>query len=127
MTNIVLYNPEVHKEQLKQWYKDWKLSPNVVEYLPKIGVIAEEVCAVFLYQTDAPVCFVDNFISNKFADKEIKDKCLDQISEIICHIAAEQGYKFVMASTRQKAVVERSARHNWAEIGKNYTCIMRRL
>ncbi len=127
MNKIVSYQPELHKEQLMQWAKQWGWHPEVLEMFPPTGLIIENVCCAFLYETNSNVCIIEGFISNKEADKSIKDKCLDDIVKALMVIGKEKGFKYIKYDTRHQVVVDRGIRLGFKLLPYSYQALHRSL
>lgn len=122
-TIISIYNPETHQEQLLKWIEQWGLKPSILDMLPSYGLIIEDICAVFLYETNSKVCFMDYFISNKDKPKQLTDSGLDLISHVLFQQARQKGYKYIVGNTKHKAVADRSLRHGFTvSEPKYYIC-----
>ncbi len=125
--NVLMYQPDKHKDQLIKWYKQWDWSLDVLEMMPTTGLIVEGVCAVFLYETNSNICFIESFISNKDVDSEVKNDSLDKMIEVLLHMAKEKGFKYIKGDTRYPKVEERAVKHGFKVAPYNYHAFFRSL
>lgn len=127
MNKIVSYQPELHKEMLMQWAKQWGWNETVIDILPTTGLIIEGVCATFLYETNSNMCFMEGFICNKEADREVREVCLDRIVDALLLLGREKGYKYIKGDTRYQAVVDRGLKHGFKLTPYTYQALYRSL
>ena len=111
------YQPSVHDLQLSSWFEQWNIATNITDLLPKTGFIVDGVCAIFLYETNSKVCFIDGFISNKLASEEVKEKALDQVVLAAIDQAKADGFKKIVAQTRIAKVIERAEHFGFQPLG----------
>ena len=90
----------------------WALEGYNVDYsedqFPKTGFIVDGVAAYFLYSTDSSVCFLENMISNKAADRMDKHLALNLIIDAILKEAADLGFKIAYGTTDIPSVIYRA-------------------
>lgn len=115
--SVQVYTDE-EEHQLIHWYKQWELDTKVIDLLPKTGWIINNVGAIFLYETNSKVAFLDGFISNKRVKKEYLTIALDKLVRAACKHADEKGFKMISATTILPAVVERSKKFGFKVTGK---------
>ena len=127
MNNITLYQPEKHKEMLMIWAKQWGWNETVIDMFPTTGLIVEDVCCAFLYETNSKVCIIEGFICNKEVKKELRDKSLDQVVDAIMLMGRAKGYKYIKYDTRHQAVVDRGLKHGFKLTPYTYQALYRSL
>lgn len=110
MFRVVSVNLEQDYPDLEKWWKDWGWPPFPKEFLPQ-GVMVkygdDKVCAVFLYETNTPICWVENYISNKVLPKEVRDEGLNLLIETALEIAKDKGFKVVMSAVKHNNLSKR--------------------
>lgn len=99
---------------IKKWGADWG-ADYVEDQFPNTGFIVDGVAAYFLYSTDSNVCWLENMISNKFAEPLARARALDLLVDAILNEARELGFTVAYATTNIIAVAKR-ARQNGAAI-----------
>lgn len=118
MNQVKYYDSTIHESQLRNWIEQWKMDPNVVEYLPTTGFIIEGVCAIFLYLTNSPICYIEGFISNKQVSDSKRDQCLDAVVAQAINFASDKGFKRMLAITQLPAVSNRAEKLGFHMQGK---------
>ena len=101
-----LFSPKEDYDTIVKWWESWGWPILPLELLSKFGIIAslgdEDICAVWLYQTDSKFCWVDWYVSNKeISRKERKDGLLFLIKEAI-KLAKEMGFYVIFSSISDK-------------------------
>ena len=127
INKVVFYQPELHKEQLMMWAKQWGINQEVIDLLPTTGLIIEGICTAFLYETNSSLCMMEGFISNKEIDKELRDKALDEIVLALFDLAKLKGFKYMKGDTRYQTVVDRGVRLGFTLSPHSYQSLYRRL
>lgn len=107
MTNISIYNAEKHNEMIMKWHAGWNISPP--PFLPTTGLVIEDQAAIFWYETNSPLCLVDNFISNPLNN----NADLDKLIEVMLHVVKEKGFKMMLGTTRFEHVLQRAEKHGF--------------
>lgn len=97
-------------EQISQWALDYDTIYDE-EQFPSVGFIVDGLAAYFLYQTDSKVCFLENLIANKSADKISREKAIELVINEILKEAEIRGYKVAYATTGLSAVIVRAMTH----------------
>ena len=127
MNNVVYYQAHKHLEQLQQWYNDWKISLDVIDMLPTTGLIIEDICALFLYETNSYTCFLESFIVNPKVPKADRKKYFNQIGEVMIHMAKESGYRYMKCDTRYETVENQLKEFGFNTTNHNYHSLFRSL
>jgi hypothetical protein len=98
-------------ETVKGWAQAGYDTEYTAEQFPKTGFIVPDIAALFLYSTDSTVCFLENMISNREADKEEKSKALDLLISKAFSAAKEKGFSVAYATTGNLSVIVRAMKH----------------
>lgn len=127
MIQLKTYEPEKHEEMLKTWLDQWKLSHKVIDILPTTGWIIEDIAALFVYETNSKICFIECMISNKKMDKEVVNHALDILVKSTIINMRGKGYKYIGANTTYKSVVDRAKKHGFTVNPESYSYFARAL
>lgn len=112
--------------QICNWAQTGYDTEYCLDFFPKTGLIVDGIAAIFLYSTDSKVCFLENMISNREADKEQKDIALDLLLESAFKKAKDLGFRVVYASTNNTKVIVRAFKHGCSADFK-YTLLTKHL
>lgn len=96
-------------EEIESWGKQWD-TRYIKSQLPPTGLIVPGLCAYFMYETNSSVCFLENLISNRSADKELVAKALEEIVPALFKMAKDKGYTVAYACTDNPEVIKRALR-----------------
>lgn len=124
---VSVYDPVKHVGQLLQWFDQWKIPHQILDTLPTTGLIVEGGGAIFMYETNSNMCFVECFIVNKELARQDKEEVLDALGDVSIHLMKEKGFKYMATYTRHQAVVDRAKKHGYHVNEHNYQCICRSL
>jgi len=95
----------------KSWWKDWGWGGFPKAFLPEQGVRVtyngEDVCAVFIYMTQTPIFWLENYISDKQFDRDIRDKALNFMIDEACKQAKELGGSVAMSAVNSTSLKKR--------------------
>ncbi len=94
---IEKFDKEKHYEKIYSWWKDHEQPPLAVDLLPNTGILVDGIVALFLYQTDSKVAFMENLISDKNSNKEHRRKAIDVALSEIIKIAKEKDFKYIIS------------------------------
>jgi len=97
-------------DQIKQWLIDRNQKVFHPRILPKVGFIVDDLAAVFLYQTDSDLAYIENLVSNPHAGYEERDDAICQVTDTALQAATILGFKFVMGVTKNKSVLVRAVK-----------------
>lgn len=130
MFEVKPYTAENYDE-LCGWWAQWEWAAVPEMFLPQDGIIVSHngvnICAVFIYITNTPVCWIENYISRKDADKEIRDAALDLLVESAITKAAECGARMVMSCIRHASLGRRLEKGGFVVSDSNMAVYMRGL
>lgn len=126
-----LYDPEQDYQDFTSWCHDWKWAVIPREYLPVNGVVildgTEKVAMGFLYLTDSLICWMENIVSNKNADKASRSNGVDLLISQITSLAKEKGYNVVMTSINHKGLMTRLDKNGFIKTDANMTNFLKAL
>lgn len=111
-------------ELFKQWWALWNWDAIPSAFLPQNSVVVcnddgEPLAAVFIYKTDTPICWIENYISSKFKNNR-EDVILFLISEAKKK-AKEMGFKVAMSSVRHDGLANKLKQNSFIETDKGLT------
>lgn len=89
-----------------EWYRKRGIVFDT-SFLPPFGLIADGICAGFLYRTDSPVAVVGNLVSDPDGDRETRSQALDLLIEMLYSRARFEGFKRVTAASNLNSVKKR--------------------
>jgi hypothetical protein len=103
-----------YEDILVGWWKDWKWTPPLKDFLPsdgKGGVMVLDndipVCAGFVYMTNSKVAWVDWIISNKeYKKKPQRKEALDLLITTLTNICKDTGNKYCYALIKNKSLIK---------------------
>jgi RimJ/RimL family protein N-acetyltransferase len=98
---------------LCQWWKDWRWTPPVKDFLPDNGTggfmvydNGVPVCAGFMYTTNSKVVWCDWIISNiNYKDRQGRKIAIEILIETIENLAKDLGNTFVYALIKNKPLI----------------------
>jgi len=97
--NVRVLSETDYDDVLVGWWKDWKWTPPVKDFLPldgRGGIMVEwdgiPVCAGFIIQTNSKVAMVEWVVSNKdFKEKAIRKDAMNLLIQTLTDVAKETG------------------------------------
>ena len=103
-----------YEDILVGWWKDWKWTPPLKDFLPsdgKGGVMVLDndipVCAGFVYMTNSKVAWVDWIISNKeYKKKPQRKEALDLLITTLTNICKDTGNKYCYALIKNNSLIK---------------------
>ena len=107
-----------------EWWESWGWQPIPYMFLPKNSVVVcddegNPVCAVFLYLTDTPIIWAENYIScKKSKDRKI---CIEEMTKSIASKAKELGGVAVMSTLKSAAMGRRLEKGGFQKTDSNMT------
>lgn len=130
MFEVKPYTPENYAE-VSEWWKDWKWDPIPEQYLPPDGLIVsfegKNICAVFLYRTNTPICWAENYISVKECDRHTRQWALDILIANAVEKAVSFGFEVVMSSINHPVLGKRLEKGGFMVADTNMTTYMRKV
>jgi hypothetical protein len=103
-----------YEDILVGWWKDWKWTPPLKDFLPsdgKGGVMVLDndipVCAGFVYMTNSKVAWVDWIISNReYKKKPQRKEALDLLITTLTNICKDTGNKYCYALIKNNSLIK---------------------
>lgn len=118
-------------EELSAWWTAWGWPPIPQEYLPPDGLIVsaegKNICAVFLYRTNSPICWAENYISCKDCERNTRQWALDLLIESAVEKAVSFGFQVVMSSINHPVLGKRLEKGGFMVSDTNMTTYMRKV
>lgn len=118
-------------EDVKSWWLGHKWTPVEPEVLPKIGFISqsekEKLCAVWIYQSDAVITWLEWLVSNPKADKEDRKQAIDPVIKRALWTAKDLGYTKVYTSVKHPLLNDRYKKLGFQETDSGVTQLIRNL
>lgn len=103
---------------VKEWWKDHGMEPIEPRYLGQ-GFIIPGYCAIFVYSTGTPICFLENLISNKNTDPALRDEAIDILLTNVIQFLRMKRVEQITAVTKLKSVLDRVLEKHGFEISKD--------
>jgi len=115
----------------KSWWKDWGWQGFPKQFLPNEGVRVthdgKDVCAVFIYMTQTPIFWLENYISDKNADRELRDEALNFLIDEALKKAKELGGGIAMSAVNSTSLKKRLEQKDFNRTDENLCGFARRL
>jgi len=111
------YKPTQY-EEINTWFKERKGDSIPEAFLSPTGFIVPGVAAGFLIKTDCNVCFLEPFISNPKAPKELRELALEGIVEALENEATKLGYRFCYGIATAPTMIEHGMKRDWVSMGQ---------
>lgn len=112
------YKPHQY-EMVNDWFKDRKGDSIPEPFLSPTGFIVPGVAVGFLIKTDCNVCFLEPFISNPKASKELRSIALNDIMEHLEREASKLGYRFIYGIATASTMIEYALKRGWTDMGNS--------
>lgn len=112
---------EIREEDLAEiesWYQARGALPPPREFLPPTGLICAGIAAGYMIRTDAGIAFLEHFVANPNADKEVVEYSLDLIGASLIGICERIGIYRIYAITQSKRISSLAEKHNFKHIPK---------
>lgn len=95
------------------WWKDWKWTAPVRDFLPEMGTSGlivyhgdTPVCAGFLYATNSKVFWLEWIISNfNFKDRDLRKEAINFLIEQLCKAAKTAGALFIYSIIKNPSLI----------------------
>lgn len=113
------------------WWKQWGWDGIPEVFLPENGVVVSSggnpICAAFVYKTDTPICWIENYISDKEADRETRSEALDLLILSCVEKAKSMGALVAISSIKHNVLARRLEKNGFVVSDKNMTAYTRSL
>lgn len=110
---------------IMKWWSDWGWQPVPRHFLPPNGVVIGDeegiICAVFLYKTDTPIVWVENYISDKKARKERRFLAMSMLLDAANDKVKEMGGAVMMSAVRHNGLAKRLFDFGFKKADENLT------
>lgn len=95
------------------WWRDWRWTAPVREFLPEMGtsgiiVYLEDtpICAGFLYATNSKVFWLEWIISDmRYKDRQVRKQAIDFLIEELCKTAKDAGALFIYSIIKNPSLI----------------------
>ena len=98
---------DVSFEEIKVWFDARGWAQVTQEILPEIGIWVPGFAALFLYQTDSPLGWMEWAVTNPVADAIKRREALDLCIDECIRKAKEVGIKVLLSSLNHERLIER--------------------
>lgn len=91
-----------------QWWKDWGWDAIPYEFLPQNSVVIcdeKPLCAVFLYKTDTPIIWAENYISDKHMKG--RNEAMDMLIREVKIKVKDMGGSVIMSAVKHNMLAKR--------------------
>jgi hypothetical protein len=119
------YTPDMY-DQINDWFRSRKFDSIPSKFLSHTGFIVPGVAVGFLIETNTAVCFLEPFISNPKAPKELREKSLAGIVEALEQEASKLGYRFCYGIATSPTMIDHGLKRGWLDMG-DYKVIVKEL
>ena len=114
-------------DEVKSWWEMWGIDPIEPKYLGQ-GFIVKGHCAIFVYPTGTPICFLENLIANKDLDKQVRNTAVDLLIGSVLMFLKSKKVEIVNSISRIDAVTSRAfEKHNFKVSEENYRVLTNKL
>jgi len=111
---IEQFDPSKHANELSSWYSFYNMGDLDLNKLPQYGLVAYNdislLAILFICNSDCKIVWFDLIIGNPKADKDIRSKALDAVSDEMFIKAKEKGYTTILAASAIPAMIDRLAK-----------------
>lgn len=125
-------NNDQDAEIAKKWRKEhgWKAEVPL-HILPANGMVVEHggepVAMAWLVRTDTPVAWIHWMVSNRYADKEVRNSAIDYLMRSLEALAFGLGYEQLLTWTLHNATRSRFKRLKYMKADDKATVYMKGL
>lgn len=115
------YDHEEHAKYLREWLLFYGRDLKVLEELPEIGTLVSgekegPIVAAFLRQVEGNYVMLDGLIANPKIRGRSRSHAIDLAVEGVLRRAKKRKFKYVIATTKDALVIERSFRHGFQKL-----------
>lgn len=131
MISVRRVNNGADYPKLKLWWELRKFPPAIQEFMPPTGFMVQwngqDICAGFLFISDARVACMANFVSDPAVEKEVRSQCVDRLIEELVRYSKRRGMGLLTCSTNLKSVMARFEKHGFIKTDVNVSSFGRLL
>lgn len=113
--------------KLTKWWEGYSWPSIPYEMLPKIGFIANDCVAGFIYSTDSKICVIEWIIGDPTADKDKRKESLNLLLDQLCSTAKKMGYNFCFTYTKNSGLITTLEQNNFKKTDENMIHFIRGL
>lgn len=92
-----------------KWWEQWGWSAIPYIFIPQNSIVVCDesgpICAVFLYKTDTPIIWAENYISDK--KSKLRSEAVEFMIKSIAEHAQALGAMAIMSSVKHKVLASR--------------------
>ena len=108
---LVPWSAMEHLEDVQAWAALHGSAPQDPEMLPAVGLVEPGVAAGWLYQTDAKVGLLEQFVTNPMASAKARHRAVTHIGLGLITLARSLGLRRVVTMTAQRSIGRMSIRN----------------
>jgi hypothetical protein len=99
---------------ISEWWTEqqWPVIP--ADCLPTYGLIADGLCAGFLYETDSKIAWIEWIVGNPRADKLARRQALDALIDGLSERARSKGNRIVFTAASHSGLKARLTERGFA-------------
>tara|TARA_E500000318_G_C3550208_1_gene208578 strand:- start:420 stop:830 length:411 start_codon:yes stop_codon:yes gene_type:complete len=112
--NVRKLTIEDYDDHLVKWWKAWGWEPIPRDFLPEDGTSglmvtkgSENICAGFLYLTNAKVCLTEFVISNNEYREKDRSEAIELLIDCILELANDNGYKYAHVILKNNSLLNK--------------------
>lgn len=105
---------------LENWMRSRSQDMPLKEWIPKTGVIVDDVACIFLIKTDCKLGFLEFFMTNPEASEHARMEACDLGLKEVERIGRQMGMHTIFANTSIPKVMAVVLRHNYLGDGKAF-------
>jgi hypothetical protein len=114
---LVPWSAIEHLEDVQAWAVLQGVLPQEPDMLPVVGLVEPGVAVGWLYQTDAKVGLLEQFVTNPQACAKARHRAVTEIGLGLVAKAKELGLRRVVTMTPQRSIGRMSIRNGFAYEG----------
>lgn len=132
MFKAIPYDEKIHYKIAVQWWKEhkWPNPPDKWE-LPPTGVVvmfnAEPISMTWIHRGDGNACWMAWFISNRFAQRDIRNRSIDLLIDTCIEFVRGLGYKQLFTLSKHKRLLKRFAKKEFRLTENDMTIVLKEL
>lgn len=113
-----------HVDDVLSWLVARGHAPYPRELLSGLGFVVDGIAACWIYETGTPLVVLEHLVANPEVDLDQRDEAIDAVVAAALAEAHRRGGRFVYATTKLPAVVERARRHGFNVAREGATMIV---
>ncbi len=114
---LVPYDSFKHREHAKRFLSNREMSKDLVDQLPKSGLVAFEndipIAMGFLREVEGNYAMLDSYLTDPTISGELRDIALDRITDKLITIATHYNQTLLLAISEDVNTIARSIRHGF--------------